>query len=59
MRFFRKPVDIKTPPQVVKLRKETHEAAREATKELVKMNDVMSNGVTLSIYYATGGRYHN
>lgn len=57
MRFFRKPPLVKTPPQVVKLRKETHEAAKDASQSLAQLNKIMSNGVTLNIFYATGGRH--
>lgn len=56
MRFFRKPKKVVTPTEVTELRKETHAAATEATKQLKKINKVMSNGITINIYHAAGGK---
>lgn len=55
-RLFRRPPPIVTPPEVTKLRTETHEAAKDATKEIKKLNKIMGNGITLTIYHAIGGK---
>lgn len=57
MHLFKKPPPITTPPAVMKFRKETHAAAKDASKELSKLNSIMGNGITLKIYHAIGGKH--
>ena len=57
MFFFGRTKSVPTPPAVDKYRKETHRAAKEATKEIGKLNEIMGNGITLKVYLAVGGKH--
>lgn len=59
MNIFKKTPVQRTPSKVKKYRKETHDAAADATEQLTKLNKVMGNGITLKIYLAAGGKHHH
>lgn len=57
MRFFTRTPPVTTPPAVTKYRKQTHDAAKDASKEMEKLNKIMGNGITLKFYLAAGGKH--
>lgn len=53
MLIFRKKQANTMPVQAMKYRQETHQAAKQASDGMAKLNLIMSNGITVKIYHST------